>query len=275
MKKYIILLLAIIALTSCEKQLDMTVCQKQMFVDDTSIHAVEIDDAWKVDILITEDSPRLELQYSAFLEEFFDISKNGDVLKIGLSQRLNLPSNTVMDAVLYVNSLHGISASKAADIQLIGTMEAPEISLNLDAASTLKGGTLRGNVDLVLDNASSLASLAIESENCSISVLNASTFKGSIIASSQIHATLKDASRLITYGGQTPSAFIALESASFLNMTSIEVTSMTVNLKEASEANVFVTTSLSGCLRDASRLFYQGHPTLDMDSDITSSYGPI
>lgn len=275
MKKYITLLLAIIALTSCDKQLDMTICQKQMFVDDTSIHAVEIDDAWNVVIFITEESPRLELKYSAFLEEFFDISKDGDELEIGLNQRLNLPSNTVMEAVLYVNSLHALSASKASDITLVGTMEAPEIHVNLNAASTLKGGMLSGDVDMVLDAASSLVDLDVVSDNCSISVLEASTFKGSIIASSQLQINLDDASRLITYGGQAPSASIELDNASFLNMTSTEVSSMSVDLKNVSEANVFVTTSLSGVLRNVSQLFYQGNPSLDLNCDLTSSYRPL
>ena len=270
-----LIIMGLVAFFGCRQEdLDMTPMQQTLFQDEV-IHEITANDAWQLTIIQDDTVQYVELNYSAFLESYVMARKEGDRLTIGFNQSVRVPSGATFNAVIHLKSLSKLTLSDAASAALEGDFESPSFVLELDDAATCRGGSISTNLDANLSDASIVAEMSFNGANCHIVLEDASVFKGDLFASERIDIEASDASRLAAYGGTTPFAMVTLEDASSLNTIPIEITDMQVVLKDASEAFVNVTHSISGTLRDASTLYYSGNPDRDLDCDDSSSVTPL
>lgn len=273
-KPILVIIIGLLLLASCrEKDLDMTVVQKTLY-ENASITGITANDAWHLTI-IHDEQAFVELEYSAFLEDYILAQKEGSELTIGFNTQLYLPANTVMNATVHLPALQKLHCSEAVSAQIQGDFSGDELTVELNDASTLKGGAFTGNAAVMLTGASTMVDFGFTGDLCSINLFGASVFKGVLNVNQTLGFTAADASRLTLYGGAAPNALAEIKDASIVNTLETEIQQLQLLMTSASEASVFVTQEIHGTLRDASLLYYQGNPTLDLDTDETSSTHPL
>ena len=271
---YLLLALSL-TLASCKKDLDMTLLEKQLY-EEVTFDAIIVEDAWEVTVIQDDVKRGVVVEYSAFLEEYLKVKRDGSELVVGFTNRLNLPSETVFRATVYVPTLQSLKATKASRMTLEGTFAVTGLLVDLDQASVLRGGSLMGDdAEILLDNASTVVDLSAEVTSCRISLDNTSVFKGRLQTQDHLDILMDDASRMTLYGDLSPKVTAHLTAASMLNMLAVEVADMEVHLNTASEASVKVTGDLTGTLNEASVLYYQGQPNIQLSCDATSNYYPL
>mgnify|MGYP007101860731 CR=1 FL=1 len=254
-----------------EEDLDMTVMHKTLY-EGAAMKEITVEDAWSVTFLLDTVQSYVELEYSAFLEEYLLVKQEGDALFIGLNTQLyNLPGNTVMNAVVHTAAINKLSLSDAVSAAFgDGTFPETALVLEMSDATTLKGGHFQGAADIRLSDASTCAEFCFDGTTCHVELDDASVLKGSLHVSDILTMTIKDASRLTEYGGEINHADVEVTEGSYLNMATSIVNSMQVVVNSVSEATVNVVESLGGSVHDASKLYYSGNPTLNVDCDETS-----
>ena len=271
MKRIINLLffVVLVALSSCrDKELDMTLVQKTLY-EGAVINEITASDAWTVQV-IQDENTFVELEYSAFLEDYLKVVTNGTALQIGFTRHLYFPGNTVMNATIHTPTVHKLSFSDAVFAALDNLNLETDLLLELEDASTCRGGHFYGNAIIKLSDASTCAELYIEGTDCTVELKDASVFKGSLNVSGFLTLTVEDASRLTEYWGEINQVEAEVSDASHLNMATSWINRMHIEVSDASEATVNVVESLEGLVHDASKLYYSGNPTLNVDCDNTS-----
>lgn len=273
-RNLVVLLLSLLAFTGCrEKELDMTLVKKTVF-EDATITGITVTDAWNVTV-VQDGRTYVELEYSAFLEEYLKVVMEAQELSIGFYRYLYLPSNTVMNATIHTGSVEKLRFSDATKATLEGIFPDTDLSVELSDAATCKGGRFTGKADIELSDASKMVDFDFEGETCSVKLSDASTFKGTLLVIDHLDFDVEDASHLTTYGGAAPHAEVEVSDASSLNLLETEIGTMHITVKDASEASVFVTTTLEGTVKDASELYYKGNPYLNVTCDDTSVIRPL
>lgn len=268
------MMICAMTLAGCrEKELDMTLVQKTVF-EDATITAVTAEDAWNVTV-VQDGRTYVELEYSAFLEEYLKIKMEAQELNIGFHRYLYLPSNTVKNATVHTSSVEKLQFSDATKAILEGVFPETNLTLELSDAATCKGGCFSGKANLELSDASKMVDFDFEGERCSVKLSDASTFKGTLLVIDQMDIVVEDASHMTTYGGHAPQAEVEVSDASSLNMLETEVGVMHITVKDASEASVYVTNTLEGTVKDASELNYKGTPFLNVICDDSSTIRPL
>lgn len=273
-KHCLTLLLGLLVFVGCrEKELDMTLVQKTVY-EDAAITVVTATDAWNVTV-VQDGRTYVELEYSAFLEEYLKIVTEAQELSIGFYKHLNLPSNTVMNATVHIASVEKLHFSDATTAVLEGEFSETNLTVELSDAATCKGGRFTGKADLDLSDAAKMVDFDFEGETCSVKLSDASTFKGNLLVTDRLEIVVSDASHLITYGGSAPYAEVEVSDASSLNLVNTEIDVMHITVKDASEASVNVTGTLEGSVKDASTLYYKGTPALNLICDDSSIIQPL
>ena len=252
-----------------DKELDMTVLQKTLY-DGAEFNEITVKDAW--DVLLIQDSVSyVELEYSAFLEDYLKVQLDGLALSIGFTRHLNFPSNTVMTATIHTATIHKLNFSDAVFAALDNLNLETDLTLELKDAASCRGGHFKGDADLKLSDASTCVELYIEGTNCTVKLTDASVFKGCLNVSGDLTMTVTDASRFTDYWGEIDHADVRVSDASYLNMATSWINRMYIVVDDASEATVNVVESLEGTVHDASKLYYSGNPVLNVDCDETST----
>lgn len=269
------IIIGLMLFSSCrDKDLDMTVLHKTLF-DDAAITEITAEDAWNITVVQDTEKTFVELEYSAFLEEYLHVVMEGSRLKIGFDRYLNLPANTVKNAIIHTASVQKLDFSEAVTALLVGDFPAAMLEMELDDAATCKGGSFGGTAFLKLNDASTMVDFCFNGLFCSLELDDASVFKGFLTATDSMSIHLEDASRLTTYGGTTPVAIVGVRDSSHLNMVKTTVTNMHINVSAVSEAVVNVSGTLSGMVTGVSKLYYQGNPIINVDCDDLSTIEPL
>ena len=251
-----------------DKELNMTVMNQTIY-EGVEINEITAEDAWCVAV-IQDENTFVELEYSAFLEDYMQVRHEGSSFFIGFARHLNFPDNTVMNVTVHTPMVRKLSFSDAVFAALDNLNLVTDLTLELEDAASCRGGHFKGNADLKLSDASKCVELYIEGTNCKVELDDASVLKGSLNVSGNLTMVIKDASRLTEYWGQIYTADVEVSDASYLNMATSWITHMNIRVKDASEATVNVVESLEGWVHDASKLYYSGNPTLNVDCDETS-----
>ena len=266
---YLLVFVVLVALPSCrDKELDMTVLNKTLF-ENTVINEITASDAWDVSV-IQDEHTFVELEYSAFLEDYLKVQLEGSSLFVGFTGHHYFPSNTVMHATIHTPTVHKLSFSDAVFAALDNLNLETDLSLELEDAASCRGGHFYGSALIKLSDASTCAELYIEGTDCTVELKDASVFKGSLNVSGHLTITVEDASRLTEYWGEINWVEAIVSDASCLNMATSWIDRMQIEVSDASEATVNVVQSLEGFVHDASKLYYSGNPTLNIDCDETS-----
>ena len=273
-KNFLALLLGLLVFAGCrEKELDMTLVQKTVY-EDATITAFTAQDAWNVTV-VQDERTYVELEYSAFLEEYLKIKMETHELNIGFYRYLYLPANTVMNATVHTPSVEKLQFSDATRAVLEGVFSETNLTIELSDAATCKGGRFTGKADLDLSDAAKMVDFDFEGETCSVTLSDASTFKGNLLVTDHLDVVVEDASHMTTYGGSAPYAEVEVSDASSLNLLETEIGVMHITVKDASEASVDVTNTLEGTVKDASELYYKGNPSLNVICDDSSIIRPL
>lgn len=266
------IVLGLMVFTGCrEKDLDMTVMNKT-FYEGATMNEITVEDAWSVSFVLDTVKSYVEVEYSAFLEEYLLIKQEGTSLFIGFNTNLyNLPGNTVMHATVHTAAINKLSLSDAVSAAF-GGGRYPETALVLEMedAATLRGGYFKGTADIKMSDASTCAEFYFEGTTCQIELDEAAVFKGSLNVSGDLTVSLKDGARLTEYWGEINNADVSVTDASNLNMATSWINRLHIDVNSASEATVNVVESLEGMVHNVSKLYYSGHPTLNVDCDETS-----
>ena len=265
----VLVISGMLMLTGCrEKDLDMTVMQKTLY-EGAEINEITAQDAWCVTV-IEDENTFVELEYSAYLDDYLKVRLEGSSLFIGFTHHLNFPGNTVMNATIHTPTVHKLSFSDAVFALLENLNLETSLYLELEDAASCRGGHFKGDAIIKLSDASTCADLYIEGRDCTMELDDASVFKGGLNVSRLLTLTVKDASRLTEYRGEINDVEAIVSDASYLNMSTSWINRMSIEVSDASEATVNVVESLEGVVSDASKLYYSGNPTLNVDCDNSS-----
>lgn len=272
----LLLLGMVVVLAGCrDKELNMTLVQENWY-QDYLINSIQADDVWNLTIVQDEQSSFVELEYSAFMQEYMRIENEDGAFHFYLSRHPHLPYNTVLNATIHTNCLSGLHLNKAATAVVDGAFQG-SVDVKLEEGCSCKGGSFTGtSLTLALRSDAQMVDFNANATSCDVSVQGTSTFKGTLSASEELTVELLDEGRLTTYGGSAAKVKAEVSGSSSLNMLETAVDRMEINLG-ASEAFVNVNQFLGGRLADNSTLFYQPHPGLqvEMTCDTTSTLQPL
>lgn len=266
---FLVVLAGLLLLTTCrDKDLDMTVRNKTLY-QNAVINEISAEDAWDV-MVVCDDSSFVDLKYSAFLEEYLKVQLNGTALQIGFSHSLNLPSNTEMTAVVHTPAVHKLSFSDAVTAVVDGQFPETALTLELSGASLCRGGHFSGSADIKQSGVSNCVDFYFEGTTCTVNLDGASVLKCCLKVSDDLTLHIKDASRMTDYWGEINHVVAEVSAVSYLNMVTSWINRMNIEVSDASEATVNVVESLEGQVRHVSKLYYSGHPEVNVDCDETS-----
>ena len=273
-KPFLILCVALCFATSCKKDVDMTLVQKTA-LENVDIRQIEVSDAWQVKV-VADSNTYVVLEYSAYLENNLKAKMEGTKLEIGFAGNVYPAINSVYRAIVHTPQIEKLDADEASKIQLIGEFTGHQLEIELSDASQCNGPVFTGqSCNLKMEDASLLTGLHFVGSSCIAELEHASQFNGQIEAADQLEITLEDASRFVNKGGQTAKVNIKAHDASRLNMVETLVNEMYVDLTGGSEATVWVELILEGKARDASTIYYKGHPQMNVDCSDDSQLIPF
>lgn len=269
MKRIAFILIGLIAFTACkkDKEPDMTVMNKTLY-ENAAMNEITAEDAWCVQI-IQDSISYVELEYSAFLEEYLRVTLEATTLNISLGKSVNMPNNTVMKAIVHTPEVHKIHLSEAVTAAIEGRFPENALTLELEDASTCRGGHFFGSADLNLSGASKCVDFSFSGSTCKIEASDGSDLKCNLNVTN-LNMTIKGNSHVINYCGEINIAHVTVTDAGFLNMASYRTAWMHIDVKSASEAIVYIDENLEGSVQDASKLYYYGHPTVNVECDDSS-----
>lgn len=269
----LILCVALCFATSCRK-VDMTLVQKTVF-ENASITQIKASDAWRVSV-VADTSTYVELDYSAYLEESLKVQMEGSELQIGFKDHTRPVIGSAYRATVHVAQLERIDADDAVKVQCEGEYTGDNLVIELSDAAHCTGLVFTGqNCYIKMEDASVFTGFWFAGSTCKAELEDASQFNGEIKATEQLDVELDDASRFVNKGGETALANIKVHDASRLNIVETLVNEMHVQITDGSEATVWTDGLLEGWVRDASTLYYKGHPQLQVDCGDGSFIRPI
>ena len=272
-KSILILCVTLCFVTSCKK-VDMTLVQKTVF-ENASITQIKASDAWSVTV-VADTSTYVELDYSAYLEESLRVQMEGNELQIGFKDHTYPVIGSAYRATVHVARIEKIDADDAAKIQCDGEFTGSNLDIELSDAAQCNNLVFTGQTcDIKMEDASVFTGFQFDGSSCKAELADASQFNGVIKVIEQLDVELDDASRFVNKGGETALANIKVRDASRLNIVETLVNEMHVEITDGSEATVWVDGLLEGWVRDASTLYYKGHPQMQVDCSDGSFLRPI
>ena len=272
-KSILILCVTLCFVTSCKK-VDMTLVQKTVF-ENANITQIKASDAWRVTV-VADTSTYVELDYSAYLEESLRVQMEGNELQIGFKDHTYPVIGSAYRATVHVAHIEKIEADDAAKVQCDGVFIGDNLLIKLIDAAQCNNLVFTGQTcDIKMEDASVFTGFQFDGSSCKAELADASQFNGVIKVTEQLDVELDDASRFVNKGGETALANIKVRDASRLNIVETLVNEMHVEITDGSEATVWVDGLLEGWVRDASTLYYKGHPQLQVDCGDGSFIRPI
>ena len=259
---------------SCKKSPDMTLKQKTLFAEAT-ISQIEVGHAWPVKV-VADNSTFVEVEYSAYLENYLKINMEGTKLYIGFTGKVYAEMGSVFQAVVHTNQLEQLDLKDASTVSCSGCFSGQRLEVEVGDASQCRGLVFTGReCEIEMDDAALLTDFQFVGNTCKASMENASQFNGKIQATDRLEVDMSQASRFVNKSGVTDRAELKMREACLLNMAETQVRVMHVALSEGSEATVQVEALLEGSLRDASTLYYLGQPQVNIDCSEASSVVPL
>ena len=276
-KTLFLLCIALCFATSCKKEADMTLVQKTVF-ENADIHLINVDNGWEVSFVYDSLKSFVELEYSAYLEDYVSVRKDNEWLIIDFNSKINTLSGSVFRATVHISQKEAlyIRADNASFIALEGLFEVEDMDIELHNASICNGFEVTSqSCSIELTYGSQIYGVNFNGTNCTVHAYKGSSCKGYFNVEQTFTTGVGISSQLIVFGGSMPSANIEVKDAGTINMAQAEVNEMSVYLDGASEATVNVTETLSGFLLSGSTLYYKGHPQIDIDCSDDSQLIPF
>lgn len=265
LKTIVLICVAACFLSSCKKELDMTVLKSTLLEGKqiTSIHAKE---AFEIKV-VNDESTFVEMECSAYLNEYIICKVENGCLTLSVNKTGSLPSGTVYRAVVHTPTLQSISLTEASKMTITGDF-AGFSSAELGKASVCSGGVFTNDkVKITLTDASQLVDFSFDGQQLEAQLTDASRFVGNVNATDSLDVHLASASSFVNYGGNTETSILNLEGNSLVNMAQTEIRKLQVAFSGASSATVKVSESITGRLSERSTLYYYGNPQLEVECE--------
>ena len=181
-------------------------------------------------------------------DSFFDyvaVSKEGKTLRIYLNPRHTFTDFTLrartLKAEITMPALYGLRLSGASKGTVSGFKSTGDFSLDVSGASSLDmDDTAAGDIELEVSGASKVTGS-----------INASDVKLKVSGASKVDLE-----------GSANNIILNASGACKVNLADFYLKNANINLSGASEASLNVNGSLDAILSAASRLYFQGNPTL-------------
>ena len=276
-KTILILCAAVCCFASCKKDVDMTLKQKTVY-ENTDISLFHVDDAWDVTFVYDSLNSYVELEYSAYLEEYVSVWDTNGWLNIGFKGSVYKQPESVFKAKVHTSEREHlyVMADDASVITMEGRFELEDMNIDLRNASVCNGFEITSQLcGINLTDGSQMYGVNFNGTNCTVYAHKESSCKGYFNVEQSFTTGVGISSQLIVFGGSMPSANIEVKDAGTINMVEAEVKDMHVYLDGASEATVNVTETLSGFLLSGSTLYYKGHPQIDVNCSEDSQIIPL
>lgn len=276
-KNILIICAAICCFVSCKKEVDMTLKQKTILEDNT-LRQIHIDDGWDVTFVFDSLKSYVELEYSAYLENYISVKETNDWLSIGFTGKVYPEMGSVFKAKVHIREKEflAIRAESASIITMEGPFELESMNIELIDASVCSGFEVSAqSCSILATGASQLLGVDYHGKDCVVLVTKNSSCKGSFNVEQSFNASAHISSQIIVFSGSIPSAVLEAKEEGTISMAQVEVEYMDINLTNNSEATVNVTGSISGFLLSGSTLYYKGHPQIDVDCSDDSQLVPF
>ena len=276
-KTILILCAAVCCFASCKKDVDMTLKQKTVY-ENTDISLFHVDDAWDVTFVYDSQNSYVELEYSAYLEEYVSVWDTNGWLNIGFKGSVYKQPGSVFQAKVHTSEREHlyIMADDASVITMEGLFELEDMNIDLRNASVCNGFEITSQLcGINLTDGSQMYGVNFNGTNCTVYAHKGSFCKGYFNVEQLFTTGVGISSQLIVFGGSMSSASIEVKDAGTINMVQAEVKDMSVYLEGTSEATVNVTETLSGFLLSGSTLYYKGHPQINVDCSDDSRLIPL
>jgi hypothetical protein len=276
-KTILILCVTLCFTTSCKKEVDMTLVQKTVF-ENANIYRINVDNGWEVTFIYDSLKSFVELEYSAYLEDYVSVSEANEWLKFDFNKQVYKQPGSVFRATVHISQNESlfIRADNASFITMEGIFEVEDMNIELHNASICNSFKVNSQLcDIDLTYGSQIYGVNFNGTNCSVNAHKGSSCKGYFNVEQSFAAGVAISSQLIVFGGSMPSASIEVKNEGTINMVQAEVNSMSVYLEDASEATVKVTETLSGFLLSGSTLYYKGNPQIDINCSDDSQIIPF
>lgn len=255
----------------------MTLVQKTVY-ENTDISLFHVDDGWEVTFVHDSLNSFVELEYSAYLENYISLRDTNNWLSIGFTGKVYPETGSVFKAKVHTSEKEFLSiiAENNSIVNMEGPFELQDINMVLGNATVCNGFKVSAESCYIhLVDGSQMLGVQYSGTNCTVSASKESSCNGYFHVEETFKAEVHISSRLIVFGGSIFSASIEVKDTGFINMAQAEVKDMSVYLAEASEATVNVSETMSGFLVSASTLYYKGHPQIDIDCSEDSQLIPF
>ena len=276
-KTILILCVALCFATSCKKEVDMTLVQKTVY-ENNDLSMFYVDDGWEVTFVYDSLHSYVELEYSAYLEEYVSVWDTNGWLNIGFKGSVYKQPGSVFKAKVHTSEREHlyIKVDNASVFNMEGLFELESITFELLNASICNSFEVTAqSCGIELTYGSQLYGVNFNGTNCSVYAHKGSSCKGYFNVEQTFTTGVGINSQLIVFGGSMPSASIEVKDAGTINMVQAEVNDMHVYLDGKSEATVNVTETISGFLLSESTLYYKGHPQIDINCSEDSQIIPL
>jgi len=206
------------------------------YVDTGSAFEVEITRSDSYSVIISADES---------LFDYIEVSKIGATLKIYLNPRHIFTDFTLgaktLKAKITMPALYGLNLSGASKATITGFKSSKDFNLNVSGASSVD-----------IDD--------IEVGDIEFEVSGASKVSGSVNAS-DVRFEVSGASE-VDLEGSADNIMLKASGASKVNLADFPLSNANAKLSGASETTLDVKGRLDAVLSDASRLYFQGNPTM-------------
>ena len=276
-KTILILCVVLCFATSCKKEVDMTLVQKTVY-ENNDISMFHVDNGWNVTFIYDSLNSYVELDYSAYLENYISVRDANNWLNIGFTGKVYPETGSVFKAKVHTSEREHlyIMANNASVITMEGLFKLENMNFDLFNASICNSFEVTSqSCGIELTYGSQLYGVNFNGTNCSVYAHKGSSCKGYFNVEQTFNTGVAINSQLIVFGGSMPSASLEVKEAGFVNMAQAEVENMHVYLDGASEATVNVTETISGFLLSASTLYYKGNPQTDVECSDDSQLIPF
>ncbi|MFC2072414.1 head GIN domain-containing protein [Chloroflexota bacterium] len=212
--------------------------------DFTDFTRVQVEGTFEVEI-IRSDSFSIIISADESLFDYVEVSKVGETLRIYLNPRHTFTDFTWQEKTLKAK----ITMPNLYGLQLLGATTA-----------TATGFKSSENFNLDVSGASSLDMDDFEARDVKFEVSGASRVSGNITAD-DAEFEASGASSVVLEGSAND-IILNLSGASKIDLIDLPLSYASINLSGASEATLNVKGRLDAVLSGASRLYFQGNPTM-------------
>jgi len=212
--------------------------------DFTDFTYVDVGSAFEVEI-IQSDSFSTSVSADESFFDYIAVTKEGNTLRIYLNPRHTFTDFTLrartLKAKITMPALYGLQLSGASKATVTGFKSSKDFNLNVSGASSVDIDDMEvGDIEFEISGASKVSGS-----------VNASDVRFEVSGASEVELE-----------GSANNIILTASGASKVNLADFPLSNANAKLSGASETTLDVKGRLDAVLSDASRLYFQGNPTM-------------